>query len=58
MQLDFGKMKNLKNLIVCNLICEDVKYLPNELWLIDWNEFPLASLAAILLLSLGILYEG
>ena len=45
-QLDFGKMKNLKYLIVRNLICEDVKYLPNELRLIDWNGFPLTSLPA------------
>ena len=45
-QLDFGKMKNLKYLIVRNLICEDVKYLSNELRLIDWNGFPLPSLPA------------
>ena len=44
MQLDFVKMKNLKYLVVHNLICEDVKYLPNELRLIDWNGFPLPSL--------------
>ena len=44
MQIDFGRMKNLKYLIVRNLICEDVKYLSNELRLIDWNEFPLPSL--------------
>ena len=46
MQIDFGKMKKLKYLIVRNLICEDVKYLPNELRLIDWNEFPLPCLPA------------
>ncbi|XP_030958074.1 protein DA1-related 4-like [Quercus lobata] len=46
MQIDFGRMKKLKYLIVRNLICEDVKYLPNELRLIDWNEFPLPSLPA------------
>ena len=44
MQLNFGRMKNLKYLKVRNLICEDVIYLPNELRLIDWNEFPLLSL--------------
>ena len=44
MQIDFGRMKKLKYLIVRNLICEDVKYLSNELRLIDWNEFPLPSL--------------
>ena len=46
MQIDFGRMKKLKYLIVRNLICEDVKYLSNELRLIDWNEFPLLSLPA------------
>ncbi|XP_050274939.1 disease resistance protein RPV1-like [Quercus robur] len=46
MQIDFGRMKKLKYLIVRNLICEDVKYLPNELRLIDWNEFPIPSLPA------------
>ncbi|XP_050274934.1 TMV resistance protein N-like isoform X7 [Quercus robur] len=46
MQIDFGRMKNLKYLTVRNLVCEDVKYLPNELRLIDWNEFPLPSLPA------------
>ena len=40
-------MKNLKFLIVHNIICEDLKYLPNELRLIDWNEFPLTSLPAV-----------
>ena len=44
MQIDFGRMKKLKYLIVRNLICEDVKYLSIELRLIDWNEFPLPSL--------------
>ncbi|XP_030958058.1 TMV resistance protein N-like isoform X1 [Quercus lobata] len=46
MQLDFGRMTNLKYLTVRNLICEDVIYLPNELRLIDWNGFPLPSLPA------------
>ncbi|KAL4637432.1 hypothetical protein ACB092_03G076600 [Castanea dentata] len=46
MQIDFGRTKKLKYLTVRNLICEDVKYLPNELRLIDWNEFPLPSLPA------------
>ena len=27
--------------------CENLNYLPNELRLIDWNEFPLSSLPAI-----------
>ena len=44
MQIDFGRMKNLKYLTVRNLICEDIKYLPNELTLIDWDGFPLPSL--------------
>ena len=44
MMLDFGKLKSLKYLIVRNVICEDLKYIPNELRLIDWNEFPLSSL--------------
>ena len=44
MQLDFGKMKNIKYLKIHNLICKDVKYLSNELRLIDWNGFPLPSL--------------
>ena len=46
MQLDFEKMRNLKYLTARNLICDDVKYLPNELRLIDWNGFPLPSLPA------------
>ena len=46
MELDLGKMKNLKFLIVHNIICEDLKYLSNELRLIDWNGFPLPSLPA------------
>lgn len=46
MQLDFEKMKNLKYLTAHNLISDDVKYLPNELRLIDWNGFPLPSLPA------------
>ena len=37
-------MKNLKFLIVHNIICEYLKYLSNELRLIDWNGFPLTSL--------------
>ena len=44
MQLDLGKMKNLKYLKVYNVICEDLKYLPNGLRLLDWSEFPLSSL--------------
>jgi len=47
MQLDFKKIKNLKYLIVHNVICENLNYLPNELRLIHWNEFPLSSLPAI-----------
>nr|XP_023904100.1 disease resistance protein RML1B-like [Quercus suber]XP_023904101.1 disease resistance protein RML1B-like [Quercus suber]XP_023904102.1 disease resistance protein RML1B-like [Quercus suber]XP_023904103.1 disease resistance protein RML1B-like [Quercus suber]XP_023904104.1 disease resistance protein RML1B-like [Quercus suber]XP_023904105.1 disease resistance protein RML1B-like [Quercus suber]XP_023904106.1 disease resistance protein RML1B-like [Quercus suber]XP_023904107.1 disease resistanc len=46
MQIDFGRMKKLKYLTARNLICEDVKYLSNELRLIDWSEFPLPSLPA------------
>ena len=38
-------MKNLKFLIVANVdICGDIKYLPNELRLLDWPKFPLSSL--------------
>nr|XP_023890756.1 TMV resistance protein N-like [Quercus suber]XP_023890757.1 TMV resistance protein N-like [Quercus suber]XP_023890758.1 TMV resistance protein N-like [Quercus suber]XP_023890759.1 TMV resistance protein N-like [Quercus suber] len=44
MQLNLGKMKSLKYLIIRNVICEDLKYLPNGLRLLDWNEFPLSSL--------------
>ena len=44
MKLNLGKMKNLKYLIVCNVICEDLKSLPNRLRLLEWNEFPLSSL--------------
>jgi hypothetical protein len=44
MQLDLEKLKNLKYLKVQNVICEDLKYLPNELRLLDWREFPLSSL--------------
>ena len=47
MELDLGKMKNLRFLIVHNIICEDRKYLPNELRLIDCNGFPLTSLPAV-----------
>ena len=46
MQIDFGRMEKLKYLIVRNLICEDIKYLSNELRIIDWEEFPLPSLPA------------
>ena len=46
MQLDFEKMKNLKYLTARNLICDDVKYIPKELRLIDWNGFPLPSMLA------------
>ncbi|KAL4637500.1 hypothetical protein ACB092_03G081500 [Castanea dentata] len=44
MQLDLRKMKSLKYLKVRNVVCEDLKYLPNGLRLLDWNEFPLSSL--------------
>uniref|UniRef100_A0A2N9F0H5 C-JID domain-containing protein n=1 Tax=Fagus sylvatica TaxID=28930 RepID=A0A2N9F0H5_FAGSY len=44
MQLDLEKMKSLKYLKVQNVICEDLKYLPNGLRLLDWREFPLSSL--------------
>ena len=44
MQLDLRKMKNLKYLIVHNVICKDLKFLPNELRLIDWLEFSLSSI--------------
>ncbi|XP_050277260.1 TMV resistance protein N-like [Quercus robur] len=44
MQLSLGKMKSLKYLTIRNVICEDLKYLPNGLRLLDWNEFPLSSL--------------
>uniref|UniRef100_A0A2N9FRZ0 TIR domain-containing protein n=1 Tax=Fagus sylvatica TaxID=28930 RepID=A0A2N9FRZ0_FAGSY len=44
MQLDLEKMKSLKYLKVHNVICEDLKYLPNGLRLLDWSEFPLSSL--------------
>ncbi|KAK7846165.1 disease resistance-like protein dsc1 [Quercus suber] len=44
MKLNLEKMKNLKYLKVCNVICEDLKFLPNGLRLLDWNEFPLSSL--------------
>ena len=44
MQLDLGKMKSLKYLTIRNVICEDLKSLPNGLRLLDWNEFPLLSL--------------
>ena len=37
----FEKMKNLKFLIVRNVhICEELKYLPNGLRLLEWHEFP------------------
>ena len=39
------KMKNLKFLIVSNVnICTRLKYLPNELRVLDWSGFPLSSL--------------
>ena len=44
MKLNLEKMKNLKYLKVCNVICEDLQSLPNGLTLLDWNEFPLSSL--------------
>ena len=41
----FEKMTNLKFLIVGNVdICGSIEYLPNELRLLDWPEFPLSSL--------------
>ncbi|XP_030958555.1 TMV resistance protein N-like [Quercus lobata] len=41
----FEKMKKLKFLIVANVdICGDIEYLPNELRLLDWPEFPLSTL--------------
>ena len=37
----FEKMKNLKFLIVRNVhICEELKYLPNGLTMLQWPEFP------------------
>ncbi len=44
MQLDLAKMQNLRYLKLHNVICEDLKYLPNELRLLEWNKFPLSSL--------------
>ncbi|KAK4595473.1 hypothetical protein RGQ29_013798 [Quercus rubra] len=44
MQLNLGKIKSLKYLTIRNVICEDLKSLPNGLRLLDWNEFPLSSL--------------
>ncbi|KAF3954977.1 hypothetical protein CMV_019757 [Castanea mollissima] len=39
------KMKNLKFLIVSNVdICRGLKYLPNELRVLDWSGYPLSSL--------------
>ena len=39
------KMKNLKFLIVSNVdISRGLKYLPNELRVLDWSGFPLSSL--------------
>ena len=39
------KMKNLKFLIVSNVdICRGLKYIPNELRVLDWSGFPLSSL--------------
>ena len=39
------KMKNLMFLIVSNVdICRGLKYLPNELRIIDWPGFSLSSL--------------
>ncbi|XP_030950971.1 disease resistance-like protein DSC1 isoform X2 [Quercus lobata] len=41
----FEKMKNLKFLMVSNVdICRGLKYLPNELRVLDWSGFPLSSL--------------
>ena len=37
----FKRMENLKFLIVRNVhICEELKYLPNGLRLLEWHEFP------------------
>uniref|UniRef100_A0A7N2MJ08 TIR domain-containing protein n=1 Tax=Quercus lobata TaxID=97700 RepID=A0A7N2MJ08_QUELO len=41
----FEKMKNLKFLMASNVdICRGLKYLPNELRVLDWSGFPLSSL--------------
>ena len=41
----FEKMENLKFLMVSNVdICRDLKYLPNELRVLDWQGFPSSSL--------------
>ncbi|XP_065637386.1 disease resistance protein RUN1-like [Quercus suber] len=41
----FKKMKNLKFLMASNVdICRGLKYLPNELRVLDWSGFPLSSL--------------
>ncbi|KAL0005861.1 hypothetical protein SO802_013422 [Lithocarpus litseifolius] len=41
----FEKMKNLKFFIVSNVdICRGLKYIPNELRVLDWFGFPLSSL--------------
>uniref|UniRef100_A0A7N2L9T0 TIR domain-containing protein n=1 Tax=Quercus lobata TaxID=97700 RepID=A0A7N2L9T0_QUELO len=44
MELNLGKMKSLKYLTIHNVICEDLKYLPNGLRLLDWKKFPLSTL--------------
>ena len=44
MKLNLEKMKNLKYLKVCNVICEGLISLPNGLRLLEWNEFPLSCL--------------
>jgi hypothetical protein len=37
----FERMRNLKFLIVDNVhICEELKYLPNGLRLLDWSNYP------------------
>jgi hypothetical protein len=37
----FKRMENLKFLIVNKVrICEELKYLPKELRIFEWNEFP------------------
>ena len=44
----FEKMKNLKFLVIANVaICGGIDYLPNELRLLDWPEFPLSFLPSI-----------
>ena len=40
----FERMKNLKFLLVKNVnICEEFKYFPNGLRLLEWHKFPFSS---------------